>query len=147
MRNEVNLPTLLDKLITEYEKIHGEMIFKFEKQAGKFILIDINQGLLDVVNLTRDEVVGKGLNALFICEESISKLQKICGIAWEGKKVVYYLIPDTNQDIFLVVALKPNMYQGQVIEVVAHCVSLDSKEFVYIANTLASLEPLGILDD
>ena len=59
---EINLVHLLSMLIKDYEKVYGITKFIIKKIENKFIFTDINKNLLDILNISRNYVVGKTLD-------------------------------------------------------------------------------------
>ncbi|MFX3625056.1 MAG: hypothetical protein ACE3JP_13755 [Ectobacillus sp.] len=147
MGQQVDLTSLISKLIREYEQTYGEMVFAFQKINGKFIYTYINDRLLKAAHLQEQDVMGKGLDNLNIGSALAAKLQQIYTKAWGGQEAVYYFIPDTNPEILLVIALKPQFEDSQVTEVRGHCAPLRIDEFQYATELLSSFKPFDSISD
>ncbi|MFJ5760232.1 hypothetical protein ACIQAA_14100 [Neobacillus sp. NPDC093182] len=125
---EINLVHLMSMLIRDYEKVCGRARFEIKKIDGTFTLIDIHQKLLDLVNLQRNNLIGKKISDLPIKRDWTEKLLSIFEKAWKGKETIYYLFPPTNDNIFLVVQLEAVVKNGVIDRIEGCCVPLESKE-------------------
>ncbi|MFJ7367555.1 hypothetical protein ACIQWQ_26165 [Peribacillus frigoritolerans] len=146
MENNINLMSLFDKFIKEYEDSNGEMRFAFIRKRNTFIYTDVTSPLLKALNTTRDEFVGKSVdNRPFIGDDLAVKLEEIYPAAWGGKRVVFYCVPCQSTNAFFVTTLKPQIDNNKVVEVMGTCVPLDKNEYKDTLHLLKKLKPFEIL--
>ena len=125
---EINLVHLMSMLIKDYEKVNGRARFEIKKNDDTFILIDIHQKLLDLGNLQRNDFIGKKISDLPIKRDWTEKLLSIFEKAWKGKETIFYLSPQTNDNIFLVVQLEAIVKNGEIDRIEGCCTPLESEE-------------------
>jgi hypothetical protein len=148
VENEINLISLFDKLIEEYQDSHGEMRFSFIRKRNTFIYTDVTSPLLKALNTTRDEFVGKSVdNRPFIGDDLAVKLKEIYPAAWGGKRVIFYCVPNQSTNTFFVATLKPQINNNKVVEVMGNCVPLDKEEFKDTLHILKKCKPFEILNE
>ncbi|MEC2057405.1 hypothetical protein I6J18_04435 [Peribacillus psychrosaccharolyticus] len=145
MENKINLISLFDKLI---EDSHGEMKFAFIRKGNTFIYTDVTSPLLEALNITRDEFVGKSVdNCSFIGDDLAVKLKEIYPAAWGGKRVVFYCVPNQRTNTFFVVTLNPQIDNNKFVEVMGNCVPLDKEEFKDTLHMLKKFKPFEIRNE
>jgi hypothetical protein len=126
---EINIMSLLLKLLDEYQRLFGKMIFSFKKIHNDFIVTDVDQKLLELFNKKTD-FVDKNLVNILKCEKALLE------DAWTGKEVFLYCTLAENKNTFLFVILKPLKKDNQVYVVEGHCLPLDAKEFQYAESNI-----------
>jgi hypothetical protein len=120
---------LLSNLIKEYETVHGMMRFEVKKIDNTFVLINIDQKLLDEFRVPRDSIVGKKLSELPLKDDPKKKIIAMNEKAWNGKEVINYHTISTNEDIIIVYTIKPRLKDGKTDRLVGYCAILDAKHF------------------
>jgi hypothetical protein len=128
---------LLSNLIKEYETVHGMMRFEVKRIDNTFVLIHVDQKLLDEFKVSRDFIVGKRLSELPLKEGPQKKIMAMYEKAWNGKEVVNYHTVSTNKDIIIVYTIKPRLKSGRTDKLVGYCAILDAKhfkDFEYLIN-------------
>ena len=131
---EINLVHLLSMLIKDYEKVYGITKFIIKKIRNNFIFTDINENLLDILNISRNYVVGKTLDDFSVREDSKKKALAMYEKAWNGDKmVVFDFFPDLEK--ILVYSLKPILKNGKTDHLEGHCAVLGFKDHEEYFNT------------
>ncbi|HDR3658541.1 TPA: hypothetical protein QCO67_005079 [Bacillus cereus] len=132
------LCSLLETLLQDYEKHYSYMYFTFKKDKGHYIITDVNQTLLQTIYRKKADLVGQTIEAIphIEGEETRTKLQTIYSLAWSGKKVIFYAVPNRNTDIFIITYLEPQYEKGEVVQVRGRCASFDKNEFPDVGQYL-----------
>lgn len=125
---EINLNHLIRTLIKNYEKVHGRRSFEVSKIENTFIYTKVNQRMLNTIKLKRRDVVGMECTVLPIRIDLSEKLPAIFEKAWNGKEMLYFFVPYTNENVCLVVALNPVIKNGKTIKLEGVCAPLEVKE-------------------
>jgi hypothetical protein len=127
-RQEIELLSLLSKMIDEYQGKNEPLYCSLKKIKDDFFYIDINENLLKATGLPT-EIIGMNIYNPIFSGTFSDQLYKICEEAWRGKEVFYYVIPSTNKDTFLICVVKPIKNEGKVTEVEGYCAQLNRNDF------------------
>jgi hypothetical protein len=122
---EIDIASLVSKLIDDYEKVNGRMQFEVEKMDDSFIYRKIDQNLLDILNLNQNDIIGKTDIDFPINQNNTEKLTTILNKALNGQNVVFFLTPNTNENICLVVTVRPVKKKGYTDKLIGSCVLID----------------------
>lgn len=104
----IYLPALVKKLITEYERTNQSLLFTIKKKNDVFIFSWINEALLNLINVKEEAIVGTPVHENdYIAGESYEYVMNNIKKAWEGQDVLYYFVPETNNEVYLLISLVP----------------------------------------
>ncbi|MCZ8497514.1 hypothetical protein [Priestia megaterium] len=147
MRAEIDVSLLFKKAIKEYEEKYGKMTFSFRKEKDHFVFTSINDSLLNLLRIDRNEFVGKSLEDDISCigHDLNRLLKEVYPLAWNGNTIVFYCIPSTNKDTLLIATLAPKFSNKKVNEVLGSCVPLSKEEFNEELITLENLKSFIII--
>jgi hypothetical protein len=126
---KIDLILLFQKLIKEYEKVHGKTRFEAIKIKNNFIYTKIDQKMLEILKLEQMDVVGKECTEIPIKRDLAEKLPSIFERVWNGKEMLYFLFPSTNEEILFVVILKAVSKNGRTEKIEGYCAPINIKEF------------------
>ncbi|MFJ5760231.1 hypothetical protein ACIQAA_14095 [Neobacillus sp. NPDC093182] len=124
---EIDIASLVSKLIDDYEKVNGRMQFEVQKMDNSFTYTNVDQKLLDILNLNQNDIIGKSLIDFPINQDNTEKLTAIFNKALNGQKVVFFLTPNTNENVCLVVTVRPVKKEGNKDRLIGSCVPIDIK--------------------
>ncbi|WP_078412197.1 PAS domain-containing protein [Priestia abyssalis] len=126
---EINLLHFMSKLLDEYQILYGKMDFTFKKTDHTFTITDVSPTIVELVKLTKSNIVGKSLDQLVSNAEIKKKLNQLFEKAWCGEESFCYCIPPKNKEIFLLIILKPVMKEGERAIGEGGCFPLSQEEF------------------
>ncbi|MGF9946107.1 hypothetical protein ABEX44_23030 [Priestia megaterium] len=150
MKTEIDVFSFFQKIMKQFEEKHGKMTFSFKKKNEDFIITDINDSFLSILEVQKGEVVGKIVsdNISWIGNDLDIKLGEIYSLAWSGKTVVFYCTFTINKsNILLITTLTPILSNNKVHEVLGSCVPLNKEKFNKEFIILKSLKPFIILKE
>jgi hypothetical protein len=126
--SEINIIHLISMLINDFENVHGKTRFEVKKINNSFIFTNVNQNMLDTLKLKREDIIGKTCSDLPIERNFAQKLPSLCDKAWNGQEMLTFLSPFTNENICLVVALRPILKNGKTDKLIGFCVPMEIKQ-------------------
>jgi hypothetical protein len=124
---EIDIASLVSKLIDDYEKVNGRMQFEVEMMDDSFTYTNVDQKLLDIVNLKRNDIIGKTSLDYLINQDIAEKLTSQFNKALNGQKVFFFLKPYTNENVCLVVTVRPVKKEENKDRLIGSCVPIDIK--------------------
>ncbi|MGG1674452.1 hypothetical protein ACIFOT_01755 [Neobacillus sp. NRS-1170] len=119
----------INTLIKNYEQANGRARFEMIKVNDTLIYTDIDQSLLDFVNLKRHDIIGKTFFDLPIKKHWAGKMSGIYENVWKGNETGYYSFPYSNENIFLIIAIRPIIVNGKTVKIEGRCAPIENKEF------------------
>ena len=128
---EINLSSILYKLIENYGKLYGIKKFEVKKIGNNFVHTDISENLLKSITIS---TVGKTLYDLPINKKSEERMVSFYEMAWAGEKVINYEV-FLEHEIISVFSLEPILKDGKTDRLEGHCVLFNTKEFEGLLNS------------
>jgi hypothetical protein len=126
--HEISIIHLISMLINDFEKVHGETRFEVKKINNSFTFTNVNQKMLDTIKLKREGIIGKTCSDLPIKRDLADKLPDIFHKAWNGQEMLTFLSPYTNENVCLVVAIRPILKNGKTDRLIGCCAPIDVKQ-------------------
>lgn len=126
----IELTSVLQKLIYEYEATFGHLHFTLKRKEQQFVFSSINQKLLDKAKISED-AIGKTLDELrYVTGDFYEYIYANFIKAFQEKTIIYYFSPATNQDIYLIVLLEPWITRdGEIDHIEGRCAALSKSDF------------------
>ncbi|WP_047151097.1 hypothetical protein [Aneurinibacillus tyrosinisolvens] len=135
---EIELLSILSKMIYEYEETNGPLYYYIKKINGIFLFVYVNQNLLEGLGLPKSFIGMDIYNPIFSKQFS-DRVYTIFEEAWGGNTVFYYAMLPTNPDVFFVCMLKPIKKEGIVVEAKGHCVLFNKTDFEQFTGVVTSM--------
>jgi signal transduction histidine kinase len=117
------------------------MIFKYHKEGDRFIHTLCEGELLDVLNIKKEWIIGKPLEAVRL--PNLPDIMEKYKLVWYGKRRLTYEIAFKNR--LLYVSLKPILKEGRVIEVIGSMT--DVTDLKAMEQAVINSEKLGVVGE
>ncbi|MEB4819579.1 hypothetical protein [Bacillus thuringiensis] len=122
MKTEIDLNSILCKIIEEYEQVHTIGAFNFKKIDDEFFLNDIDYGLLNLFHLSKKDVINKNLKDICINQTTASLLYSTYQAVWKSNLANVFIISLNNTLYCCILKTIKNEEVGKVIR--GYCVPI-----------------------
>ncbi|NWQ42648.1 hypothetical protein MLOOGBEN_18260 [Bacillus sp. EB106-08-02-XG196] len=126
--HEISVTHLISMLINDFENVHDKTRFEVKKINNSFIFTNVNHMMLDTIKLKREDIIGKTCSEFPIKRDLADKLPAIYDKAWNGHEMLQFLFPITNENVCLVVAIRPILKNGKTDRLIGCCVPINVKQ-------------------
>ncbi|WP_267378637.1 hypothetical protein [Bacillus sp. GM_Baccil_2] len=123
MKKNINVNKVVTRLLNIYEQKHKLMTFYIKKINEEYVLIDVDDWLLQEGHVLAHNVLQKNLNELCINQKTARTLHKLYELTWNNQHSSLYQIYLNDRLYIVFLKFITHAHQGGVIK--GFCIPLD----------------------
>ncbi|MFJ1118074.1 hypothetical protein [Bacillus thuringiensis] len=124
MKKNINVNKVVTRLLNIYEQKHKIMTFHMKKINEEYVLVDVDDWLLQEGHVLAPNVLQKNLNELCVNHKTARTLHKLYELTWNNQHSSLYQIYLNDQLYVVFLKLITHARQGNFIK--GFCIPLDT---------------------